>query len=200
MSDEERQRWDHRYREKGVWLRQPSALLSSIEGFLPSAGRALDLGGGTGRHALWLARRGFEVTLADISEVALALATEEAARAGVPIGTVCVDLDREPIPGGPWDVILCFHYLNRGLFSAFPGGLSPGGVLLFFHPTLRNLERHERPPRRHLLEEGEILGLVTGLEILLSDEGWLEEGRHETRLVARRPRGAGDARQPPRLP
>ena len=39
---------------------------------------------------------------------------------------------------------------------------------------------------RHLLEDGELPGLVRGLEILKYEEGWTEEGQHEARLVARR--------------
>jgi hypothetical protein len=58
---------------------------------------------------------------------------------------------------------------------------------VFCQPTLRNLERHARPGRPYLLVEGELPTLVQGLEVLQYEEGWLEEGRHEARLVARSP-------------
>jgi hypothetical protein len=35
------------------------------------------------------------------------------------------------------------------------------------------------------LDEGELPALVEGLEVLRYEEGWLEEGRHEARVVAR---------------
>jgi hypothetical protein len=54
-----------------------------------------------------------------------------------------------------------------------------------FDPTRSNLERHTRPDPRHLLEDGELPGLVPGLEIVRYEEGWTEQGRHEARLVAR---------------
>ena len=55
---------------------------------------------GTGRHALWLARRGLDVTLADISGVALEVARAEACREGLVLHTVMRDLEAEPLPTG----------------------------------------------------------------------------------------------------
>ena len=43
---------------------------------LPPASRVLDIGGGPGRYALWLAERGHRVTLADLSPELLAIARE----------------------------------------------------------------------------------------------------------------------------
>jgi tellurite methyltransferase len=185
MSQEDRERWDRKYRE-GKGGTEPSHFLLSVADLLPTRGRALDLAGGRGRHARWLARRGLDVTLADISEVGLALAREEASREGLSFETVQVDFEHDPVPAGPWDVILVFHYMHRPLFEQFPQLLAPGGFLLFCQATVRNLERHPRPPRDYLIGESELRQLVKGLEIVRYEEGWLEEGRHEARVVARR--------------
>lgn len=84
-------------------------------------------------------------------------------------------------------MILSFHYLQRDLFPRFADALAPGGLLVFCQPTERNLERNPRPSARFLLKEGELAELVPeGLEILSLEEAWLEEDRHEARLVARR--------------
>jgi tellurite methyltransferase len=40
-----------------------------------------------------------------------------------------------------------------------------------------------------VLEDGELPRLISGLETVRYEEGWLESGRHEARLVARRPCG-----------
>jgi 2-polyprenyl-3-methyl-5-hydroxy-6-metoxy-1,4-benzoquinol methylase len=186
MSDSEKERWDHKYRG-GAGATEPSAYLLSLDALLPKRGRALDLAGGRGRHAIWLAARGLDVTLADISEVGLSQARAAAQDAGVSIVTVAIDLERSPPPGGPWDLIVCVHYLHKPLFGFFTDLLAPGGLLVFCQPTLRNLERHARPGRPYLLVEGELPTLVQGLEVLQYEEGWLEEGRHEARLVARSP-------------
>ena len=184
MSDAERERWDARYRE-GAGATEPSAFLVSLDDVLPQSGRALDLAGGRGRHAIWLARRGMDVPIADVSEVGLALAREAAAQEGVQIRTVSVDLQRDAPPAGPWDVIVSFHYLQRSLFDWFPDALAPGGLLVYCQPTRRNLERHPRPGADHLLEDGELRRLLKRLDVVRYEEGWLEEGRHEARLVAR---------------
>jgi SAM-dependent methyltransferase len=186
MSEEDRQKWNARYREGSHSSTHPSRLLIAAEAWLPRQGGALDLAGGTGRHAIWLAKRGLDVTLADVSDVALAIARQRAHEAGVPLTTRQLDLETEPPPPGPWSLTVLFHYLHRPLFSAIPNILAPGGVLVFVQPTMRNLERHPRPPRPFLLEEGEAPRLVSELEIVRYEEGWLAEGRHDAIVVAKR--------------
>lgn len=184
MSEEDRRRWNTRYREQ-EGIREPSQFLRSLEDWLPRTGRALDVAGGAGHDALWLARRGLEVTLADVSDVALERAAESAREAGVSLRLQRLDVETEPLPPGPFDVVLCLNFLWRPLFAGFPKVLAPGGLLVFAQPTRSNLQRHAHPSARFLLEDGELPGLVQGLEIISSTEGWTEEGRHEARLVAR---------------
>jgi SAM-dependent methyltransferase len=194
MSADERERWNARYREAGHEPGQPSRFLRSVSDLLPGRGRALDAGGGSGRNALWLARRGLDVTLVDIAEEGLARAAEAAQRQGARLRTVCLDLENlenleaEPLPQGPWDVIVDIHFLLRSLMPGLAASLAPGGVLVFAHPTVTNLQRHARPSRRYLLEDRELPGLLPGLEPVLYREGWNEDGRHEAELVARRAR------------
>jgi SAM-dependent methyltransferase len=190
MPDDDRTRWNERYREEIV-LAAPSPFLSGLDAFLPRHGRALDVAGGSGRHALWLARRGLDVTLVDVSDVALERAARAAAAERLPLATIRADLARDPLPPGAWDLIVCIAFLHRPLFGAFPRALAPGGLLVFEHPTRSNLLRFPRPGRRHLLEDHELPRLVVGLEILRYEEGWLDRGRHDARLVARRPAPAG---------
>ncbi len=181
MADADRERWDARWRERGEALAAPEPWLVGLD--LPRAGRALDVAGGSGRHALYLAARGLDVTLCDVSPVALATGEAHARRAGLPLATRAVDLEQAPLPPGPWDLIVVFHYLQRELFSSFPAALAAGGMLVVCHPTRRNLERHAHPSARFLLEEGELQRLVVGLELRSAEEGWLESGRHEARVV-----------------
>lgn len=185
MSAADREKWNARYRD-GEPLRAPSKVLLALEALLPRSGRALDVAGGAGRHAIWLSQRGLHVTLADVADEALALARAEAARVGVALETRAIDLEAEPFPAGPWDLVLSFHYLHRPLFPAFAAALAAFGTLVVVQPTRANLARHPRPGSAFVLEEGELPGLVRGLEVVRYDEGWLEEGRHEARVVARR--------------
>jgi tellurite methyltransferase len=186
VAADDRERWNARYREARD-APGPSPFLAALDPLLPRRGRALDVAGGAGQNALWLARRGLAVTLADVSDVALARAAEAARAERLPLETVRVDLEESPLPAGPWELLLCTYFLHRPLFAAFPAALAPGGLLVFAHATRTNLERHPRPGPSHVLEDGELPTLVRGLEILRGEEGWLESGRHEARVVARRP-------------
>lgn len=50
---------------------------------LPESGHVLDVGGAAGRYSIWLAERGYRVTLADLSEEQLAIAREKVREHGV---------------------------------------------------------------------------------------------------------------------
>lgn len=184
MSEADRQKWDAKY-SGGEAPSEPSRLVLQLQDQLPRSGRALDLAGGGGRHALWLARRGLHVTLADISTAGVEIARRRAAEAALPLQTVVVDLDRDR-PAGPWDLIVSCHFLSRPLFQWFPHALAPGGLLLVVQPTKSNLQRHDKPPQPFLLDDGELPSLAAGLEVLHYEEGWLAEGRHDAVLLARR--------------
>ena len=180
--------WNERYRRRGPTALPPSPYLVSLASRLPAGGQALDVGGGSGRNACWLAAQGFDVTVVDIAEEGLALARAAAQALGLSLTTVQRDLERDGLPDGAWDVIVCMHFLHRPLFPQWAAVLRPGGVLVFEQPTRSNLERHAKPSARFLLEDGELPHLVHGLVVLDLQEGWNETGRHEARLLARRPR------------
>ena len=179
MAQADREKWNARYGEEAA-MQEPSPFLAQLNGLLPRQGRALDVAGGSGRNARWLARHGLSVTVADISEVGLERAARER------FATAVVDFDVDPLPDGPWDVIFINHFLHRPLFAQIPSRLAPQGLLVVAHPTVTNLERNAHPGRKFLLEPGELRALVQGLEIVSFDEDWRENGWHEARLVGRR--------------
>jgi tellurite methyltransferase len=186
MSDSDREKWNRKYAVGDPVPREPSAVLLGLDRYFPRAGRALDVAGGSGRHGIWLAGRGLNVTIADVSAVGLAVARERAAAADVRLTTLEADLEAGEFPPGPWDLIVSVCYLWRPIYAVYPRVLAPGGILAVVQPTVRNLERHDKPPAGFLLEEGELPRLVTGLEVLHYEEGWLADSRHDAALVARR--------------
>src|SRR5690606_24304255 len=113
--------------------------------------------------------------------------------AGVALDVERRDLTVDPVPEGPWDVIVVLHWLDRAVWRQLPDHLAVGGLLLAAQATVTNLERHERPGRRWSLEVGELADLAAevaaadrGLEIVDVVEGWTSEDRHEGRLILRR--------------
>lgn len=180
----DRERWNSRYaggEEGGTPL-----MLGRNLHLFPRSGRALDVAGGPGQAAVILAARGLDVTVCDVSDVALRMAQERAERSRVSITTIEADLTSAPLPNGPWDLICCFNYLDRELFPAMIQRLAPRGQLAVTLATRTNLERNERPQARFLLDDGELPGLLGDLAIEYYAEGWKLDGRHSAEALARR--------------
>lgn len=188
----DRERWNARWRERAADLEDASPFLVANARLLPSTGRALDLAGGAGRNAIWLARRGLDVTLVDVSDVALDKAEERARRLGVDKRMRFLRVDLEaPLPFAPlFDVVVVTHYLDRERRDSFIDVLVDDGVLVAANPTVTNLERHAHPSPRFLVERGELAQWATGqgLSLLAVQEDWTTEGMHEAAIVARKDR------------
>jgi SAM-dependent methyltransferase len=196
---DDRAHWDARYgaAPAGLFAAAPADLLVAVARRLPRRGRALELAMGEGQNAVFLARRGLRVTGLDVSPVAVGRARARARAAGVPLAARVRDLRGARLRRGFYDLVTCFHYLDRALFSAMARALRPGGVLVVEIATVRNLERHPRPGRPYVLAEGELAAAFPGLEPLLSREGWM--GDHcQAQLVARRPTAPDGPRAPAR--
>jgi SAM-dependent methyltransferase len=183
---DERERWNAKYLAGGHASTKPSPWLAELHAELGAPGRALDVAGGAGRNSLWLAERGWQVTLVDVASEALAIARRRAEERGVQLDTEQRDLQEQSIPDGPWRLIVCALYLQRSLFPGFLQHLAPGGQLLVVQPTVRNLERHAKPSRRFLLEPGELRTLLSSFELMRYEEGWSSDGHHEARALAAR--------------
>jgi SAM-dependent methyltransferase len=98
-------------------------------------GRALDLGCGNGRHAMWLAERGWNVTAVDFSAEALRQARERAAATGADVHWVEADLtEYEPAPQAFDFVLVAYLHVPEGerrpILSRAAGALADGGKLL----------------------------------------------------------------------
>lgn len=110
-----------------------------VEANTTSGGRLLDLAGGAGRLGVLLAKDGYQVTDADLSEEMLALASNHALEAGVQMQLVQANmLDLTAL--GTYDVITCFAdslcYLDnlssvKKVFEQVRTHLKKGGQFLF---------------------------------------------------------------------
>lgn len=76
------------------------------------AGRAIELGCGTGTNAVWLAQQGFAVTAVDCASTALAAAQRKALAAGVTVEWVAADVANFGRGGPAYDLLFdrgCYH-------------------------------------------------------------------------------------------
>jgi SAM-dependent methyltransferase len=203
--DRDRQRWNTKWLERAGELEPPSPFLVEHADRLPEHGRVLDVAGGAGRHAVWLARRGLDVTMIDISRVAIDRAERKAQEVGVAkrIRFLEADLDTAELPAPLFDVVLIAHFLHRTRRDELARLLLDDGLLIAMQPTVHNLERHEHPRRDYLVEGGELEDWARGLgfSIVIAREGWTIEGRHEAEIIARRSAApAPEPRSPERGP
>ncbi|GAB4079393.1 class I SAM-dependent methyltransferase [Modestobacter muralis] len=98
-------------------------------------GTALDAGCGAGAEALWLAAHGWQVTAADISAEALALAADRATAAGAEDRVRWVEADLGVwTPDSTFDLVTT-HYAHPAVpqldfYSRLASWVAPGGTLL----------------------------------------------------------------------
>jgi 2-polyprenyl-3-methyl-5-hydroxy-6-metoxy-1,4-benzoquinol methylase len=135
---------------------------------------------------MWLAQRGLEVTMLDVSSEALKLAGTMARERGLHLNLSKVDLEQNTPPAGPWDLIIVVNYCQRDLYRTIAKTLTPGGVIAVVQATTKNLERHKSPSARFLIEHREIEMLFDDLTTLHNKADWMKNGRHEVTLVVQR--------------
>jgi len=153
--------WDARLASEGPFLKS----------ILEEAGakRVLDAACGSGGHALWLARQGYEVTGADVSPVMIALARQKAAADGFGVPFVVSDLANLQT-ATIYDAVLCLgnslpHLLTQddlvAALRGMAGLLRTGGALV-----LQNLNydlRWQGQPRWFMAQGG----VLDGQEVLV---------------------------------
>jgi len=162
----------------------PSQWVERWASAIRPGGEVLDVASGSGRHARFLARLGFEVDAVD----------RDAAAFGDPapgVRLVAADIEAGPWPyaGRRFDAIVVTNYLHRPLLPVLVASLEPGGLLIY-ETFARGNERFGKPSNpAFLLAPGELLQAVAGKLRVLAYED----------LVVERPRPAAVQRIAARL-
>lgn len=189
--------WDSiRMTETGpprVRLWQPSPFvveaLDRIGVEAPTAGPALDLACGSGRDAVYLALRGYEVEAIDVLPDALSRAEDLARRSGVLLRTRVQDLERDPVlPNSRYHLLVVVRYLQRSLFCALRDAIRPGGYVIYetFHELNARTGQKPRNPD-HLLCTGELERAFEGFDLIVLNEAHERKGLFFSSLLARKP-------------
>jgi 2-polyprenyl-3-methyl-5-hydroxy-6-metoxy-1,4-benzoquinol methylase len=115
---------------------------------LPAGARILDVGCGTGRHSIELARRGYQVTGVDLSAGMLGQARGKAAAAGVTVDWVQADAT-DFVTSEPFDAVVCLcgsaftmpdleanaDRHDRAILRNIAVSLKPGGPFVLTTPN-----------------------------------------------------------------
>ncbi len=113
----EENRFIKRYRDGEIpWYtgRPDNNLINCVNDFPIKKCKTLELGCGTGDNAIWLSRKGFQVSAFDLSEIAIKRAKAESEKKGVNVHFFVADFFKNEIEARPFDFVF-----DRGVFHSF---------------------------------------------------------------------------------
>ena len=183
--DERRSQWDLTYEQGLPSLERPdpfylSAFARFVADQFPNGGAALDLAGGIGRHALWLAERNWQVTVVDLSEVAIRKLGQKAQQLNLTLDLLTLDAREYQFKPACFDLIVMFYHFDRDICSRVFLALKPGGFLICKSSLSWDPFEGAAPVSIRPLERNEILSMLPGLRVLhhqerrVSDRGVVE--------------------------
>ncbi len=126
--------WNRTYREGGnVKLGPNQLLVDTVQGVSP--GKALDVGVGQGRNALYLASQGWDVTGVDISDEGIARVNQAAKDSGLDtkVHAHVADFHTWDFGENQYDLIAFIYMGTTPPVDAIRRGLEPGGIVVFEH-------------------------------------------------------------------
>jgi SAM-dependent methyltransferase len=147
--------WDRQYRTPPIWDtgRPSSELARVLERYEILPCRAVEFGCGTGADAVWLARRGFDVTAVDVSPRAVRRARQRAWSAGVGVRLLACDLREARRFPGPFRFFFdrgCYGAVRRrdrdGYLAALGRVTAPGALALVLTGNADEPEDDVGPP------------------------------------------------------
>jgi SAM-dependent methyltransferase len=158
-----------------ILIEPPSSWIVKYAPLIRKSGRILDLACGSGRHAIWLTKQGYQVDALDRDAKALAN------MAGIDnIDVYIVDLEAGDWPdsGQRYDGIIVSRYLYRPLLSRLAELLNPGGMLIYETFMVGN-ERYGKPSNPDfLLLPNELLEIYSPLlSVIAFEQGEVETPR-----------------------
>jgi len=170
-NEEQRALWDLKYEEGLPSLTEPDPFfISAYEKFVnpsfPNAGVAIDLAGGLGRHALWLASRGWQVTVVDISDEAIRKLSESALERNVKLKLLLGNVSEYRFEPARFGLIVLFYHTDRDLSPKIVSALNPGALLLCKRSLRWTSDRSSKAVRTDPLGRDELPSLVPELQVL----------------------------------
>lgn len=160
----------------------------------PLKGPVLDLACGDGHNGIFLASKGLNVVLADVSEEALTKAERGAKESGADVTIRRVDLEQEginPLEEDRYDAILVFRFLHRPLIPCIRKALRGNGILIYETFTLEQRKFHRPRNPDFLLRPGELKALFEDWHVIHYFEGLLQDPtRAVAQIVCRKPKTA----------
>jgi tellurite methyltransferase len=147
-----------------------SAFNQFVADQFPNGGTALDLDGGVGRHALWLAKRNWRVTVVDISEVAIHKLDQKALQLDLRLNLFALDATEYQFEPGHFDLIVMFYHFDRDICPRVLAALKPGGFLICKSSLSSDIYEGTNLTSTKPLEKSEILSMFPELKTVYHQE------------------------------
>jgi SAM-dependent methyltransferase len=194
QADALRDQYNRTYANPGEWStfnQEPNAfMVETLRTWKP--GRALDVGMGQGRNAIWLAKQGWNVTGFDLSDSGVKLAQQNAARAGVAIKAIVANADEFEFGVDQWDLVVLSYVPFASYRDRLIRSLKPGGVVVveFLHEDTRRVRLFSGG-----FKDNELIHAFPGFRVLRYEDVWakqdwgvqLDGNNRLVRLLAQKP-------------
>ena len=165
--------------DKPAFNTEPNAFLVSVVADR-KVGRALDVGMGEGRNALYLAKLGWDVTGIDPADKAVALAAQRAQTMGLKLRTIVASDHEFDFGREQWDLILFSWVPPTQPTARLIEALKPGGLMVVEHGE-------EWLPMNGLLKAFEPLRVLRYENQLASSDFFRRREMQVVRLLAEKP-------------
>jgi SAM-dependent methyltransferase len=124
------ERWNRYYKpQNNEKLQMPNKFLTETVKNLRGK-KALDVGMGQGRNAIFLAHQGWEVTGVEISAEGIAKAQQQATQNNLQINTIFANYEQFDFGKNTWDLIVLIYVPLRNISEKVIAGLSRQGSLV----------------------------------------------------------------------
>ncbi|MFA6408621.1 MAG: class I SAM-dependent methyltransferase [Gammaproteobacteria bacterium] len=159
MLHEDKKAWDKVFKEQGRFFEEPHEFMPEIVKLFSQykVNKVLDLGCGTGRHTVYLAKHGLHVFALDNSEEAIKESKNWLAKESLKADFIKQEMTEHwPYADNFFDAILSVNVIHHGRISEIQKviaeierTLRPGGVVVVSMPKKRNqAERFEKVEKR----------------------------------------------------
>jgi len=173
--------------EANLFLQQH---IECIESKLSGTPKVLDIGCGSGREAVYLAKRGWQVVAVDNQNEAIQRSNNLAQENNVSIEAIETDIiqGEYSVAEESFDLIIMFRFLHRPLFEKIQKWLKPGGTFLIETFSIE-AAKFGKPKRKHLMvKPNEIKHYFKGMIVSDDFHRTLSDGRP---LIGNIVKGAG---------